>query len=161
MLCRAGTQAVGARRKGEDMHLDEINRRIIELLKADARLPLKTLAAEVGLARSSVRERIDRMEKAGIIRGYHADIAPEAMGAALQAHLLVRLTKTPARDTVSRIIHLPGVAACASLTGDTDLIVSVSVADTEALNRLRDTIASLPHIADLTTAIVLRDEMRG
>ena len=143
------------------MQLDDINRRLIELLKGDARLPLKTLAAEVGLARSSVRERIDRMESAGIIRGYHADIAPEALGAALQAHLLVKLAKTPARDTVTRITRLAGISACASLTGDTDLIVTVSVADTEALNRLRDTIATLPHVADLTTAIVLRDEMRG
>jgi DNA-binding Lrp family transcriptional regulator len=54
--------------------LDDKDRQILELLRADARLSLKTLAAKVGLARSTLRDRLSRLEADGIIRGYHADM---------------------------------------------------------------------------------------
>lgn len=141
--------------------MDEINRRILALLAGNARLPIKTLAAEVGLARSSARERIARLEAEGVIRGYRAEIAAPEARQQVKAFLILKLVRTPARDTVSRIARLPGVVQCVSVSGDIDVIVEIAGANPAEINDLRDTISALPLVADLTTAIVLKDEIAG
>jgi len=133
---------------------DEKDRQILELLRADARLPLKTLAAKVGLARSTVRERLSRLEAEGTIRGYHADIADQKDG--VTAYLFVRLHRTPSPGLIAILQRMPQVKACLSLTGDIDLLVEVSAASPESMNALRDRISSHESVADLTTSIVLR-----
>src|SRR5262249_60928881 len=96
-----------------------------------ARLPLKTLAAKIGLARSSLRDRLARLEAEGVIRGYRAEIAPEAMdGAAgnVGAYLLLRLKRTPALDLIADLKRIPGIVACSSVAGDIDLILQLNAA---------------------------------
>jgi DNA-binding Lrp family transcriptional regulator len=139
--------------------MDEKNLQILHLLQQNARLPLKTLAGKVGLARSSVRERIARMEAEGIILGYRADVRQDHRGGeAVQALLMIRLGRTPARETVSRITALPAVRRCFSVSGDLDLVVEIEAGAMSGLNAARDEIALMPEVADVTTAIVLKDE---
>jgi DNA-binding Lrp family transcriptional regulator len=144
--------------------MDEKDRLILQLLKDDARLPLKTVAAQVGLARSSVRERIGKLEAAGVIRGYRAELALEAPGpdeagfAAVRAFVLLRLTRTPLPDTIRRINALPGTRRCYSVSGETDLVVELAVATMRELNDHRDGIARLDGVADVTTMPILRVE---
>lgn len=139
--------------------MDEKNLQILRLLQQNARLPLKTLAGKVGLARSSVRERIARMEAEGIILGYRADVQLDhPRGEAVRALLMIRLGRTPARETVSRITALPAVRRCLSVTGDLDLVVEIEAGSMAGLNAARDEIALMPEVADVTTAIVLKDE---
>ncbi|MBA1156854.1 Lrp/AsnC family transcriptional regulator [Microvirga mediterraneensis] len=139
--------------------MDDKNRQILQLLQQNARLPLKTLAGKVGLARSSVRERIARMEAEGVILGYKADVQPDSRGGEeVRALLMIRLGRTPARETVSRIAALPSVRRCFSVSGDLDLVVEIGAAAMSGLNAARDEIALMPDIADVTTAIVLKDE---
>jgi len=139
--------------------MDEKNLQILRLLQQNARLPLKTLAGKVGLARSSVRERIARLEAEGIIRGYKADVRPDPQaGEAVRALLMIRLRRTPARETVSRITALPAVRRCLSVSGDVDLVVEIEAAAMSGLNAARDEIALMPDVADVTTAMVLKDE---
>lgn len=139
--------------------MDEKNHQILRLLQQNARLPLKTLAGKVGLARSSVRERIARMEAEGIILGYKADVQPDHReGQAVRALLMIRLGRTPARETVSRITALPAVRRCLSVSGDLDLVVEIESGAMSGLNVARDEIALMPDVADVTTAIVLKDE---
>jgi len=133
--------------------LDDKDRQILEMLRADARLPLKTLAAKVGLARSTLRDRLSRLETEGIIRGYHADIAEGEQG--VSAYLFIRLKCTPAPTLIALLRRMPEVKSCTSLTGDVDLLVEVSAATTDRVNALRDRISSHDLVADLTTSIVL------
>ena len=133
--------------------LDEKDRQILELLRADARLPLKTLAARIGLARSTLRDRLSRLEADGIIRGYRADIADGGTG--VSAYLFIRLKSTPAPALIALLRRMPEVRSCASLTGDIDLLVEIAAGTTERVNALRDRISSHESVADLTTSIVL------
>lgn len=132
---------------------DEKDRQILELLRADARLPLKALAAKIGLARSTLRDRLSRLETDGIIRGYHADIADG--GRSVSAYLFVRLKSTPAPGLIADLRRMPEVKSCTSLTGDIDLLVELAAATTDRVNALRDLISSHESVADLTTSIVL------
>ena len=133
--------------------LDDKDRQILELLRADARLPLKSLAAKVGLARSTLRDRLSRLEADGIIRGYHADIADNRPS--VSAYLFIRVKSTPAPGLIAFLRQLPEVRSCISLTGDIDLLVEVAAPTTERMNALRDRISSHETVADLTTSIVL------
>lgn len=139
--------------------MDEIDRRILGLLREDARAPLKTIAAEVGLARSSVRQRIVKLEREGAILGYRAELAREAVGGpGIRAFLLLRLHRTPASEALRAIAAMPAVKRFFSVTGDLDLVVEVDVPSMPDLNRTRDQIASLGQVADVTTAPVLKVE---
>jgi DNA-binding Lrp family transcriptional regulator len=133
--------------------LDDKDRQILELLRSDARLSLKTLAAKVGLARSTLRDRMCRLESDGIIRGYRADIAES--GAGVSAYLFVRLKSTPAPSLIALLRRMPDVKSCTSLTGDIDLLVEIGAASIDRVNALRDRISSHDLVADLTTSIVL------
>lgn len=133
--------------------MDDKDRKILDVLRQDARLPLKTLAAKVGLARSSLRDRLARLEAGGIIRGYRAEIAAPSSG--VSAYLFVRLKRTPALDLIEALRAMPGVRSCASLTGDVDLLIELSAANTDEVNAVRDRIAGHASVADLTTSIVL------
>ncbi len=133
--------------------LDEKDRQILELLRADARLPLKTLAARIGLARSTLRDRLSRLEADGIIRGYRADIADGGTG--VSAYLFIRLKSTPAPALIALLRRMPEVRSCTSLTGDIDLLVEIAASNTDRVNALRDRISSHETVADLTTSIVL------
>jgi DNA-binding Lrp family transcriptional regulator len=142
--------------------MDEKNLQILRLLQQNARLPLKTLAGKVGLARSSVRERIARMEAEGVILGYKADVQPSSLREdGIRALLMIRLRRTPARETVSQMTALPNVRRCFSVSGDIDLVVEIEAGTMSALNATRDEIALLADVADVTTAIVLKDEKPG
>lgn len=133
--------------------MDAIDAEIVSLLRANARLPLKTIAGAVSLARSSVRDRISRLEAAGVIRGYHAKVVS---GAELAAVLQLKLAKTPAPVVVAAVVGMPEVRRCYSLTGEVDLLVEIAAEDTDRLNATRDRIASLPDVVEVTTAFVLK-----
>jgi DNA-binding Lrp family transcriptional regulator len=140
--------------------LDERDRQILALLRENARLPLKALAAKVGLARSSLRDRLARLEAEGVIRGYQADIAPD-IDAGVGAYLQLRLKRTPALDFIADLKRIPGIRGCASVAGDIDLILHLEAASIDRLNALRDEIARHPAVADITTSIILRWDIGG
>src|SRR5262249_22862568 len=96
--------------------LDDKDRQILQTLREDARIPLKALAAKVGLARSTLRDRLSRLELDGVIRGYRADIADGGSG--VSAYLFVRLKATPAPALIALLRRQPEVRSCTSLTGD-------------------------------------------
>lgn len=140
--------------------MDDKDRHLLQLLRDDARAPLKTLAAQVGLARSSVRERIAKLERGGVIVGYRAELAEGAAAAQpdVRAFLLLKLLRTPLPETIRRLNALPGTRRCHSVSGEIDLVVEFAVATMRELNDHRDTVARLPGVADVTTMPVLRVE---
>src|SRR6476619_1384989 len=73
------------------VRLDATDRELIRLLAADARTPNNALAAQLGVAPSTCLGRMRALREAGVIRGYHADIDPDAIGVPLQAMIAVRL----------------------------------------------------------------------
>jgi DNA-binding Lrp family transcriptional regulator len=133
--------------------MDEIDMHIVSLLRTNARTPLKTIAAKVELARSTVRERLVKLEEAGVILGYHARVADVDR---LSALLLLKLAKTPAPRTVAAITALPEVCRCYSLSGDIDLAVEIEARTTSQLNVTRDRIATFPDVADVVTSLILK-----
>lgn len=136
---------------------DEIDRTILAILSREARIPMKTLAARVGLSRSAATERVARLERTGTIRGYRADIGQLEEGT-FEAFLLVTLKRTPSLGVLDTLAGFPEVRRVSSLSGQLDLIAEVRVGSINALNELRNAIAGHDAVEDLTTSIVLRRE---
>src|ERR1700744_2784487 len=86
----AGARRVRPRVRA-DVKLDEADHKILRILAADARTPNNVLAAQVGVAPSTCLMRVRRLQDAGVIRGFRAELAPEALGRPLQAIVSVRL----------------------------------------------------------------------
>lgn len=138
--------------------LDAIDRSILNILSREARIPMKALAGRVGLSRSAVTERVARLEKSGVIRGYRADIGQLDEGS-IDFLLLVTLKKTPALAVLDRLAGFPAVRRVSSISGQVDLLVEASVASVNAMNEFRNSVATLPEVDDLTTFLVLRREI--
>lgn len=117
------------RRVREDIVLDEVDHTILRALAADARIPNNRLAAQAGVAPSTCLMRVRRLQDAGVIRGFHAEIAPEAVGRPLQAIVSVRL-QAHARPRIGsfaqRLAALPGVLNVFFLGGVNDFQVHLA-----------------------------------
>jgi Lrp/AsnC family leucine-responsive transcriptional regulator len=121
-----------------DHQLDTTNRQLIAALQADARLSLAELGRRVGLTAPAVGERLARLEEAGVIRGYHADIDPRALGYELSVVLRIR----PAARMIPKVAELaqrtPEVTECHRVTGDDCFIMRLHVRDVLHLEELID-----------------------
>ena len=143
------------------MHaIDAKDRQLLELLYRNARLPLKTIAARVGLARSSVRERVAKLESSGVIRGYRAEVVWPQTPESVQAYFQVRLRQAPATALVRRLRDRPEFERCCSIGGEVDLVLSACVDSLAALNGLRDWLAVQAEVASVSTSVVLSEDFR-
>lgn len=135
--------------------LDDIDRRLIALLQDNARLSTVQLAKAVGLARSSVQERIQRLEAAGVIAQYTVRLG--GSGDPLRAWLLLRYADSFGCDDVMPVLaDIPQVRACHSVAGEIDMLVLVEADTPGTLSDLRERIAAVKGIDDVTTFPVLR-----
>ncbi len=121
------------------VELDDVDRALLRLLAADARTPNNALAQSVGIAPSTCLMRVRRLQQAGVIRGFHADLSPEALGLPLQAIVVVRL-RPHARDRIGEfggwLASLPGVLNVFFLAGANDFQVHVAAATPDDLRDL-------------------------
>ena len=135
--------------------LDAVDRKLIALLQDNARLSTVALAKAVGLSRSTVQERLQRLENAGVIAQYTVRLGDG--GDSLQAWLLLRYADGFSCDDVMPALSaLPQVQLCHSVAGEIDLVVLVQVDTPGALADLRERIAALKGVDDVTTVPVLR-----
>jgi DNA-binding Lrp family transcriptional regulator len=135
--------------------LDAIDRQLIALLQDNARLSTVALAKTVGLSRTTVQERLQRLEQAGVIAQYTVRLG--AGGDPLQAWLLLRYADGFSCDDVMPLLAgLPAVRLCHSVAGETDLMVLVQVDTPSMLADLRERIAGFKGVDDVTTVPVLR-----
>ncbi|HZU53971.1 MAG TPA: Lrp/AsnC family transcriptional regulator [Holophagaceae bacterium] len=119
--------------------LDRIDRAILALLQKNARLSNKELAARVGLAPSSCLARVQKLTKDGVLRGFHAFVAPDALGIGLQALIAVKLkqhSREKVRAFLRHLVALPEVVALYHVTGAVDFQVHVAVRGTDHLRDL-------------------------
>jgi Lrp/AsnC family transcriptional regulator, leucine-responsive regulatory protein len=121
-----------------DQQLDATNRRLIEALQEDARMSLAALGRRVGLSAPAVGERLGRLEQAGVIRGYRADVDPRALGYELSVILRIR----PAARMIPKVADLardtPEVTECHRVTGDDCFVMRLHVRDVTHLEELID-----------------------
>ena len=136
---KASKKSVSTSDKPKDVRvvdLDDVDRRLLTLLHADARISNSALADAVGVAPSTCHGRVRRLQELGVIRGFHADIDPAAIGLPLQAMVSVRLqsgARGKIRTFVQQIRRKSQVIDVYFLAGADDFIIHVAARDTDDL----------------------------
>lgn len=129
--------AANARRSGL-FALDDVNRRLLAELQRDARLSLAELGRRVNLSSPAVAERLQRLEEAGAIVGYRAELDPRALGLALTAIIRIR----PAPREIQKVAQLaretPEVVECHRITGEDCFIAKLHLRDVQHLEEVID-----------------------
>lgn len=138
--------------------LDRTDHKIVGLLQNDARLSNKVLAATVGIAASTCSERTRRLEREGVLRGFHADVDPAALGIGVQAMVSVRLRRQNAGEVsvfAQHVAALPEVANVFHVTGADDFLVHICVRDTDHLRSVVvDRFSSFAEIGHLESSLI-------
>lgn len=132
---------------------DDLDRRLLVELLADARLTQAALGARLGISRSAVQARIHRLERLGVIQGYTLRLGQERPRG-IRAYLLIRGGASHDR-AVKALEAYPEVKVADSVSGEIDLVLQVEAEDLEAINRIRDEVARLPGIAGTQTLLVM------
>lgn len=142
--------------------LDAIDRVILTTLQHDARISNKELAGKAGLSPSACLRRVRALQENGALRGFHAEVDPEALGVGLQAVVSVRLRVHARADFASLRAYLsaqPEVVEVTSLAGEVDLLVRVAVRDVHHLREVTmDRLATREEVRTLDTALVFEHE---
>ncbi len=143
--------------RGQRPELDDIDRRIVLELARDARIPNNTLAERVGVAPSTCLGRVRALRERGVIRGYHADVDPAALGRPLQAMIAVRLQSSARghiRTFVSRVARLPEVLNVFFLAGKDDFLLHVAAGSAEDLRDFVEDLSSNEDVAYTETSLI-------
>jgi Lrp/AsnC family leucine-responsive transcriptional regulator len=121
--------------------LDATNLRLLTELQADARLSLAELGRRVGLSSPAVAERLARLEQEGVIRGYHADIDPRALGYVLGVVIRIRPAPRELRKVADVARETPEIVQCDRVTGEDCYVMRANVRDVEHLEEVIDRFA--------------------
>lgn len=135
--------------------MDDTDKKILDLLEVNARITVSALAGEVGLARSSVQERLARLERDGEILGYTIR-RKQTRTTSLRAYLLIKTNGALCHEIAPHLEKMPAVKSFDSISGEIDAIVCVETTDTAALSDLRDHIAAFHQVDDIQTLSVLK-----
>lgn len=135
---------------------DRTDQRILSLLEEDGRRTLADIGDRVGLSPAPVKRRIDRLEAAGIIRGYTALVDHDAAGRSLDAFVELRFGgSTDVDDVLAAIRDIEQVVEVATIAGDPDAMVRVRVAGMEELQGVIVRMRRSGHLSGTKTLMVL------
>jgi Lrp/AsnC family leucine-responsive transcriptional regulator len=133
------------------MQLDDKAWRLMQALQADARLPLKALAQAAGLSLPATAERLKRLEEAGVISGFHAEVSPVAAGYGVRAIVGINVPQPGKRPLIEQLQAMPEVLECHHVSGADSYILTVVARD---LAHLEGLIASINLFGETRTSIV-------
>lgn len=136
--------------------IDNFDQKILQLLQQDARISHAEIGRQVHLSQPAVSERIKRLEAAGVIRGYRADINPKALGYQITA--MIRISTQQGRPYAEFVARCPEIIDCYTVTGEDGAVMRVLATDVEHLQRV---INELNAFGSTSTAIVLTTHVAG
>jgi Lrp/AsnC family leucine-responsive transcriptional regulator len=135
--------------------VEETNRRIVALLADDGRMSFTELARHTGLSVSAAQQRVRRLERRGVIKGYAALIDPDEAGLPLTAFISIKPFDPAALDDApARLAHLPAIEACHSVAGEENYILKVRVGSPAALEDLLQEIRAAASVSTRTTIVL-------
>ena len=157
----SATGAAASRAKPRKVKLDSIDLRIVRELQADGRISFTDLAPKVGLTTSPCLERVRRLERAGVIKGYTAILEPRALDAGLLVFIELSLTYTSPdifQEFKRAIQKLPQVLECHLVSGDFDYLLKARIPDMNAYRELLgELLRHLPGVRNSKTLVVMEE----
>ena len=142
-------------------NIDRTDRKILDILQRQGRISMTELAEQIGLSTSPCTERVKRMERDGVITGYHARLSPVALGKTLLVFVEIKLASKS--DEVfekvrKELLHVPDVQECHLVSGEFDYLVKARLGGMSEYRRLLgDVLKKLPVEAESHSYIVMEE----
>ena len=140
------------------MPIRDTDARLIALLRADAREPTASLARKLGLARSTVQERIARLEREGVIKGYTVRLADEAESRKLRAIVMISADPKQAERVTAELRRMPEVRSLSAVAGAYDMMALVETDTTARMDASLDRIGNAAGVARTVSSIILSEK---
>ena len=141
--------------------LDKLDRKILRILQEDGRISMKELSEQVGLSVTPAIERVKRMERDGVITGYHARLDPAAIGATLLVFVEITLNQKSASHFEQfrrEVLRIPEVQECHLVSGDFDYLIKARIHQmAEYRKLLGDMLLNLPGAAQSKSYVVMEE----
>ena len=147
-----------ARRTGEAQALDPLNVALIQELQADARLSIAELGRRVNLSAPAVAERLQRLERAGVITGYRAVVGPKALGYPIAAFVRIRPTTRRLQQIPQLAREIPEIVECHRVTGEDCYVLKLHLRSMDDLEEILDRLIVL---GQTTTSIIHSSPLDG
>jgi Lrp/AsnC family transcriptional regulator, leucine-responsive regulatory protein len=141
--------------------LNDTDHQIVHTLQGDGRATFAEIAKRVGLSPAAVHERVKKLEARGVIRGYHAAVDPEQVGAGVTAFVLVSQAAGPRGELEEAFANMPWVEECHHIAGEESLLIKVRAQSTRVLEHLIWEIRALESVERTKTVIVLATVFEG
>lgn len=136
--------------------MDELDRRILDHLREDARTSFDAIGTAIGLSASAVKRRVDRMKARGVIRRFTVDVDPAVDEHATEAYveLFCRGTVSPS-ELKRALAGIPEVVDAGTITGEADAIVRIRSRDVPSLEQALERIRLTPNVERTRSAVLL------
>ncbi|MBZ4014284.1 MULTISPECIES: Lrp/AsnC family transcriptional regulator [Streptomyces] len=136
--------------------VDDIDHRLLRLLREDGRRTFSEMSAEVGLSVAAVKRRVDRLKDIGVITGFAAQIDQSKLGWGIEAFVELRYAGTTrVNEIVRSAYNVPEVQAVFTIAGDPDALIQVRVRDIAHLQQVIDGLRSAGRVTGTKTLMVL------
>ena len=141
--------------------LDKIDRKILRILQAEGRISFTELGERVGLSTTPCTERVRRLEREGVITGYHAHLDPAAVKASLLVFVEISLAYKSGdifEEFRRAALKLPNVLECHLVSGDFDYLLKARISEMASYRKLLgSTLLTLPHVRESKSYIVMEE----
>jgi len=134
---------------------DELDQRLLDCLRANARVPVTDLARQLSVSRTTVLSRIRRLEQTGVILGYTVRRPDSLVSGQVSALVLISLNSRNTAAVVRALKQSPQVRKLHTISGNHDLCAILSASTTRALDDALDAIRELDGVRDTLTSILL------
>jgi DNA-binding Lrp family transcriptional regulator len=145
---------------GQLAALDDLDRAIVTALRADGRMSMRALAAQLHISRAGAYARVQRLEETGVITGYSVRVNPHRFGHGLSAYVYLRIAQRAWKPVQARLMAIPDIEHAALVSGETDIVLLVRTRDVSTLrdlvlNRLQE----MPEVLATQTVLIF-DELQ-
>jgi DNA-binding Lrp family transcriptional regulator len=138
--------------------LDDLDRAIVAALCEDGRMSMRALAAKLHISRAGAYTRVQRLEDAGVITGYAAQVDPQRYGYGLSAYVHLKIAQPAWKQLRTKLMAIAEVEHAALVSGDTDIVLLVRTRDTPALRELvLNSFQDMPEVLSTQTVLIFDD----
>jgi len=136
-------------------HLDPLDRRLLLLLQANSRIPVATLAKRLGVPRTTVASRINRLEKTGVIEGYGVRLGASGQDSSVRSMCALQVAPKAGPTVVRRLAEIPEIEQLLAVSGTWDYMATVVVDRIAHLDRVLDAIGAIDGVRQTTSLLLL------
>jgi DNA-binding Lrp family transcriptional regulator len=137
------------------MQIDDIDRRLLALLRENARLPMSELARALGVSRTTAQSRLERLERSGVVTGYSVKTSDAHERGQIRAYVMLTIAPKQTAAVISAARATTSVRRLSSVSGPFDLIAEVATQTVAEMDILIDALGGLDGVERTTSSVVM------